>query len=125
MRFGGLNSYRYAYHNIKKNGRAASQIADERMDYLIEEFMNAPSDELLEEVKRCYFEWSSISDGRTYYPSPRERLIIPFHIAQKIMKSPISYPAIITSEAEKSCRIHITQNLKPVGLIAQEQNWFE
>jgi len=50
---------------------------------------------------------------------------IPIDIAKTIMKTPLSYPRIIASMAEKKCRLFANENVKIVGKIACENKWFE
>lgn len=50
---------------------------------------------------------------------------IPLDIAKEIMNDCKKYPRVITSLAERSCRINANAHLKPVGLIAKNEGWFD
>lgn len=50
---------------------------------------------------------------------------IPIDIAKNIMNDSKSYPIVIASIAEKSCRLYANKNVKAVGKIAKEKKWFD
>ncbi len=50
---------------------------------------------------------------------------IPYDIAKQIMNDYMSYPRIMASLAEKSCRLFARKAITPAGSIAKENKWFD
>ncbi|MDR2979779.1 MAG: hypothetical protein LBV02_05000 [Bacteroidales bacterium] len=88
--------------------------------------------EILNEIKEYYtsFSYCDIDDEYLFHPFLQyhhiesDVNIIPVDIARNIMNEPKSYPRIIASIAEKYCRLYANENMKIVGKIANENNWF-
>jgi hypothetical protein len=100
---------------------------------LIGKYLNDVANKsLLNEIKEHYKLFSNYDyyDDeyifRRYYQFHNNNtIIIPTDIAKGIMNEPISYPRIISSMAEKSCRLYANDNVNIVGKVATDNNWFE
>jgi hypothetical protein len=100
--------------------------------YLIGKYLNnVENKSLLTEIKEYYKLFSNCDYYNDEYISRRyyqfhnnKTIVIPTDIAKEIMCEPISYPRIIASMAEKSCRLYANDNVHIVGKIAVDNNWF-
>jgi hypothetical protein len=98
-----------------------------KLEYLIGEyFSDAKNEELLDSIKIIYHQLTNFSNKYLFHRvhSRLETTIIPLDIANKIMADSKSYPRIIASVAEKSCKSYAFQNTVAVGEIAKANNWF-
>jgi hypothetical protein len=104
-----------------------------KFESLIEQyFAHTDSIKRLNEIKEYYQLFSNcyIDDEYMYYRYFRyhfdsDVVIIPINIAKKIMEDFKSYPRILVSMAEKSCKQYANENVNIVGEIANENNWFD
>jgi archaellum biogenesis ATPase FlaH len=109
------------------------EIAKTKFESLIKNFFqNTENKLLLSEIKECYQLFSNydINDEYIYHHYIRFRddnnfTNIPLDIARDIMEEPISYPRIIASMAEKSCRVYANKNINIVGKAANDDHWFD
>ncbi|GHT67832.1 hypothetical protein AGMMS50239_31740 [Bacteroidia bacterium] len=88
---------------------------------------------LLDEIKEYYKSVSNYDIDEEYlfhryfryYHIESDTNIIPIDIATSVMEDSKSYPRIIASMAEKSCRLSASRNVKIVGQIANNNKWFD
>ena len=126
LRFDDNNSQNFIYNNIKSFTGVLEEAVEIKFQYLINTYLREPTNiNILKEIKNLYKNIYQY-DERLYY---RHRMIepikIPFEIAKTIMQDCKDYPRIISSLAEKSCRLYASEHLKPVGEIAKNEKWFE
>lgn len=100
-----------------------------KYEYSLNSYLKKTDDQrLLADVVKYYSSLKNytfndyIFDKRYYRDSSKE---VPIDIAKKIMEEPKSYPRIIASIAEKSCRQYANSKIIPVGKIASNKKWFE
>jgi hypothetical protein len=86
---------------------------------------------LLNEIKEHYklfpnFDYDDEYISHRYFRfHDNNTIIIPIDIAKEIIEESISYPRIIASMAEKSCRLYANSNVNIVGKTATNNNWFD
>jgi hypothetical protein len=99
-----------------------------RLEHLVSKYLLDTSNEsLLAEIKQIYRKLKKY--GYTFYiygdNHRRHSNKIPIEIAKKIMIDCKEYPILISSLAEKSCKINAYSEIRPVGEIAKQEKWFE
>jgi hypothetical protein len=107
-------------------------IAKAKFKYLVDKYLkNVKNISLLDEIKKHY-ELSTNSYIGEYiayhyfrFNNDKEFVVMPIDIAKNIMKTPKSYPRLIASIAEKSCRLYANEHVKIVGQVANEKKWFD
>lgn len=119
----------FIYENINNiSNEFKENIFEIKLEYLINNFINDTTNEhTLSEIKVYYSLYSNFKVEDYIYHRHYRNFVehIPISIASKIMSDSKSYPRIIASIAERSCRIFANQNTKAVGQIANENKWFE
>lgn len=131
-----LLSYRFSeeirlnfiYKNFSNVTPKMKDIGDIRLSYLIEKYLKNNRDlVLLNELKETYSNLTNYEDGvyHFYYHHLNDMKELPIEIANTIMSESKKYPRVIASYAERSCRIFANKNIKIVGQIAKNENWFE
>jgi hypothetical protein len=119
--------HNFIYKNLSSSTLKMNDIGDIRLSYLTEKYLKNNQDlTLLNEVKEIYSTLINYEDRLYYFYNHHinESKELPIEIANKIMMESKKYPRIIASFAEKSCRIYANKNIKPVGQIAMNENWF-
>ena len=127
-RFSEEKRLNFIYQNITSVTPKMKDIGDIRLTYLIEKYLNNNQDLiLLNEVKEIYSTITNFEERSYSYYNHRLNEIkeLPLEIANSIMAESKKYPRIIASFAERSCRIFANKNIKAVGQIAKNENWFE
>jgi hypothetical protein len=130
-----LISYRFSeeprlnfiYKNFSSATQKMKDIGDIRLSYLIEKYLKNKLDlTLLNEVKEIYAKLANYEERsyRFYNHRLNEVQELPIKIANTIMTESKKYPRVIASFAERSCRIFANKNIKAVGQIAKDENWF-
>jgi len=130
-----LKSYRFSeelrlnfiYENLSCATPKMKDIGDFRLSYLIERYLKNNHDEaLLNEVKEIYSTLTNYKEKPYYLYDHHlnEFKELPIEIANTIMTESKKYPRVIASLAERSCRIFANKNIKAVGQIAKNENWF-
>lgn len=126
LRFSETNGHKYIYNNIKKFSGVVERAIDQKFQYLILSFLKEPENvDILKEIKSSFNNTYNYSDRYFFNYIQIEKVKIPYEIAKQIMKECKEYPLIISSFAEKACRLFANQNTIPIGEIALKQNWFE
>lgn len=118
---------RFIYENISKSTSKLKDIDDIRLSFLIDSFLKNNDASILCEIKITYTNLASFSEklyNRSFYYVD-DVSGLPIELAREIMMDVKSYPRMITSIAERTCRLHANKNVKFVGEIAIEENWFE
>lgn len=108
------------------------EIIQEKLQFLISMYLKTPNNSDLLSKIREYYNLCSNSKVDTeyilhmYFRFQNDNNIkIPIDIAKNIMNDSKSYPIVIASIAEKSCRLYANKNVKAVGKIAKEKKWFD
>lgn len=127
LRFSDDDRKKFIYDNFDLNSCIFDEVISLRLDYLIDKYIERPNDlPLLNELKLTYTKCKYYDKRYLYYERHRKVVTeIPIDIAKQIMANSKEYPRIIASYAERSCRIFANKNIKAVGKIAQEEQWFE
>lgn len=118
----------FIYNHISSLNEKLHEISGYRLNYLIERYLHQPKNQLLlEEIKKTYSKTSDFNVEYYYYGRlfRQNAMKIPLDLAKLIMEESKEYPRVIASLAEKSCRLHANKNIKAVGYIAIENNWFD
>jgi hypothetical protein len=106
-------------------------IIGSKFSYLIKEYLSdVQNKSKLDEIKKYYKLFSNYDYEYEYQLYIRHHVDnsvigMPIDIAKEIMGEPTAYPRIIASIAEKSCRLYADKNVKIVGKIAIDNNWFD
>ncbi len=130
-----LISYRFSeefrlsfiYKNLVGVTPKMKDIGDIRLSYLVEKYLKNNHDKiLLNEVKEVYSTLTNYEERLNHLYNRRlnEVTEIPIEIANTIMTESKNYPRVIASFAERSCRMFANKNIKAVGQIAKNENWF-
>ena len=110
-----------------------TEIVNAKFESFVRRYLeNADNNNLLDQIKEYYQLLSNydFDDDYIYHRhfrrhNDREFVSIPIEIAKQIMEDSKSYPRIIASMAEKSCRLYANENVNIVGKIANDQKWFD
>lgn len=120
------------YHDSNLFDIFKTDVVSAKLDSLILKYLKKTKEiDLLNEIKEHYKLSSSYytGNGQMFHKyiqmSNNENIVIPVDIAKSIMEAPKSYPRIIASIAEKSCRLYANENVKIVGEIADNDRWFD
>jgi len=129
-RFPDESQEKFIYMYIEDYSEDFLDIVELKLEYLINKFLSSSSKDnsILEEIKKVYSKVKRY-DSRYYYMRrhyyAKESIdVFPVEMARKIMEECKKYPRLISSLAEKSCRLYAHKELRPVGNIAQEEKWF-
>jgi hypothetical protein len=139
--FNYLLSYRLP-HKMKEdficnqdinNNIFKEEIIKEKFGYSVNRYIKNMNDkELLNQIREQYKLFSKFDMDYEYiynhfirHNNENDFSNIPIDIAKDIMKDPLSYPRIIATIAEKKCRLSANENIKIVGKVASENNWFD
>ncbi|MCC9167986.1 NACHT domain-containing protein [Pontibacter harenae] len=128
QRFSEDSKKKFIYDSVKCRVIKSEDISEQILDYLIGKYIHNTKDkELLSEVKAMYSSISNYNERNLYYNRHfvNEKIEIPIELAKTIMNDSKSYPRIIASHAERSCRLYANKHLKAVGQIAQDEKWFD
>lgn len=128
IRFTDESRIPFIYEYINDYAVMFQDILEFKLVFVIKKFLAHPVDAvILNEIKDVYSKIKTYNEGYYYYSRfhGNESIKIPYEIAKTIMKNCKDYPSIISSLAEKSCRLYANKNLKPVGEIAKNDKWFE
>lgn len=126
-RFSEESRLNFIYKNLVGVTPKMKDIGDIRLSYLIEKYLKNNHDKvLLNEVKQTYSKLTNYEDKSYHFYNHRLNEVkeLPIEIANTIMKESKKYPRLIASFAERSCRIFANKNIKAVGQIAKNENWF-
>lgn len=105
------------------------ELREIKFEYSINSFLNQTGDEsVLDDIKKYYsllnnYSFNDYLFHKHYYQNSTKE--IPIDIAKKIMEDAKSYPRIIASMAEKSCRQYANKKIIAVGKIANDKKWFD
>lgn len=112
--------------NITTYTAKTAEAASISLEYLVYDYLQSPKDtDKLMKVKTAYKSNTNIVKSNIFYSYHiKDRVQIPLDLAKQIMLDPKSYPRLIGSIAEKSCRQYANKNVVPVGRIAEEMGWF-
>lgn len=127
FRFEEFERKKYIYNYVKYPKVDTRQIAEIKFEYIVYAYLeNTRNTNLLDEIQKSY-KYIQQFDERHFYYRRRNgyEKKIPYEIAKKIMKNCNDYPRVISSLAEKACRNYANKNLRPVGEVAKNCNWFE
>ena len=102
-------------------------VMNKKLSLAVSDFLYKPDDEsLLLEVERIYSITKNINalthSNRNYFP--RSGSMLPYNVSVKIITQSKKYPRTLSTIAERSCRGIAFKNSKQVGLIADEECWF-
>ena len=128
LRFTEENKKRFIYENVNSFSENLSDIHEIKLEYLISKYLSNPNDiSLLNEIKKVYMKVNRFEESYYYYSmySQQDYNKIPIDIANYIMNESKSYPGVIASLAERSCRIFANSKQKSVGEIAKLEKWFD
>lgn len=126
-RFSEEKRLNFIYSNLSTVTQNMKDIGDIRLSYLIEKYLKNNQDlTLLKEVKEIYATLTNFEERSYHFYNHRLNEVkeLPIEIANSIMTESKKYPRIIASFAERSCRIFANKNIKAVGQIAMNENWF-
>lgn len=126
-RFSEDSRLNFIYKNLSSSTLKMKDIGDIRLSYLIEKYLKNNQDlTLLNEVKEIYATLTNYEDKsyRFYNRNLNDGKELPIEIANTIMAESKKYPRVIASFAERSCRIFANKNIRAVGQIAKNENWF-
>ena len=105
------------------------EIMREKFAFLVSKYLKDTNNkDLLDQIKKQYKLFSNFDINYEYirhifrFHDESDSVKIPINISKNIMKNPLSYPRIITSLAEKTCRLYANENVIIVGKIAKEKN---
>lgn len=125
LRFEDANGQKFVYKNINKSTGVLERTIEVKFRYLIQSFLKNPVDaSILNKVKLLYRDLNHTGDRYHYSNRGNEEVKIPYETAKLIMRDCKEYPRIISSLAEKSCRLYANEHLTPVGAIAKKEKWF-
>lgn len=126
FRLGEENTQRFIFNSIRNSNSGIEDINELKFIHLVNEYFSDPAKyELLMQIKDLYKSIRSY-DERYFHKYRHSNYIeIPYEIAKSIMDNCSDYPKIISSSAERSCRLYAIQQTKPVGEIAKNENWFD
>jgi len=111
--------------HVHSNNGKLQKIDEIKFEYLINKFLNNTSDKnCLREIYEMYKSLSNYNEKHYFKFDQRNDTEIPYEIAVEIMSNCKDYPKLISSLAERACRLHANQNLTPIGEIALKENWF-
>lgn len=81
----------------------------------------------LEKIKNVYKDISNLNDPLEYfrYFTRLNEKDMSMNIAYSIMKTPVDYPQLLISMAEKKYFNHVCTEMVPVGKTAEENKWFD
>jgi len=126
FRFGEENTQKFIFNSIKDFNSAIEDINELKFEHLIHEYFIDPKKvELLAKIKTLYKKINRYNERYFHRYRLNSHVEIPYDIAQSIMSECSDYPKIISSSAERSCRLYAIQQTKPVGEIAKNERWFD
>lgn len=103
----------------------------EKFYRLIDLYLQNPNDQLLlKKIKDIYacipYNMGTKNSYMMNYESIRRRQqsLMDVRIAEGIMTDSKKYPRVISTLAEKACRLYANENITPVGEIASKDKWF-
>ena len=121
----------FVSENIETTDIKLKDATNQKLSYLIFTYLHDTSNEsVLSKIRSLYtndfqyFEEYMVYNYRSNNYRYKSQNKIAIKSAQEIMKEPKSYPRIIATIAEKTCRLNANEHLIPVGTIAQEEKWF-
>lgn len=120
----------FIYKNVHEVSNSfEEELREIKFEYSVKSFLDKKSNEcVLSDIKKYYsllnnYSFDDYIFNRHYYQGATKE--IPIDIANKIMEDAKSYPRIIASIAEKSCRQYANRKIIAVGKIAKDKKWFE
>ncbi len=129
------NEVRSALINSQPDNITSSfktEIVQEKFELLVTKYLKDPNSlDLLNKVKENYnlYTYSKMdyefSEHRYYRIQNENKINLSIEIAKIIMTDSKSYPRIIVSIAEKTCRMYANKNIELVGKIAVNKKWFD
>jgi hypothetical protein len=125
-RFSDEYRIRFIYENITASTDKIKDIDNIRLEYLIEKYLHNTKDaSLLKEIKDIYS--SALNYEERYYHNHFRNSVkeLPIKLANEIMTESKSYPRVIATFAERSCRLYANKHVKAVGQVAKDENWFD
>jgi hypothetical protein len=120
--------YKLISNCIQTSDNKLRDVNDIKLTFLLENFLNSKEMKTLNDIKAAYNKLSNLNErifNRGVFHHRNEDRELPIEIAREIMKDVKSYPRLIASIAERTCRLYANKNVKQVGKIAQDDNWFE
>lgn len=126
LRFGENRDERFIYENIEKFSGVLEKVNLVKYQYLLDTYLTKTTDmAMLKEIKKIYQSIDKFGQKNFHTHNSVQTANIPIEIAKTIMSNCKSFPRIISSLAEKSCRLYANQNMQPVGKTAKDDKWFE
>lgn len=126
LRFDYESRQKYMFNHISDSSGVLEDTARIKFQYLIGIFMKDPTNKsILYDIKIAYKSINNFDEGRYYRHRFDELIEMPYEIAKTIMEECKEYPIIISSLAEKTCRLYANEKLKAVGEIAKKEKWFD
>ena len=126
LRFNEENRHKFIYNHISNFSGILEEAKKIKFQYLLGAFFKDPTNTaILFEIKKAYKETSQYDERRYYSYRMSEPINLPYGIAQTIMKECKEYPIVISSLAEKTCRLYANEKFKAVGETAKNEKWFE
>lgn len=125
-RIGNERRGKFIYEFITDYSQIPENALNLKLEYLTNKFYNKPTDNgVLSEIKDCYTKIGNV-DLRDYILERNRARVekLPLVTSQIILKDCKSYPRKIVLVAEMSCKLEANKRLKPVGVIAEEDKWF-
>jgi len=119
--------YKLISNCIQTSDNKLRDVNEIKLTFLLENFLNSSELKILYDIKHAYSKLSNLNErivnpGIFYHRT--EDIKLPIEIAREIMKDVKSYPRLIASIAERTCRLFANKNGKQVGQIAQDDCWF-
>ena len=126
LRFPELKKQKFIYKNISDFPYEIKDIVDLKLEYLIEKYLTNPNDlTILSEIKKFYKIQPTFIKRHYQYEREYNEKIIPYERAIEIMKECKDYPRVLSSQAEKACRINASKTTVPIGEISEKNRWFK
>jgi hypothetical protein len=76
-------------------------------------------------IRSLYRPGDSEQDMRALRTPSASTVQIPIDVAKEIIEHADQYPSYLVDSAEKICRLYLSENLVPVGRIAEAERWFD
>jgi len=113
------------YKYIKNVNKKLEKTIEIKFEYLVRKYLSDPKDLVtLQEIKQAYSKIFFYEERHYYSLNQNNPTKMPYEIAKQIMSECKDYPRIISSLAEKTCRVNANKNLKLIGEIAHAEKWF-
>ena len=126
FRFDDESKHKYVYSHFSSFDGILEDAKKIKFQYLLGVFFKDPANTAnLFEIKKAYKETYQYDEGRYYSYRLSESIELPYDIAKIVMNECKEYPIIISSLAEKTCRLYANEKFKAVGETAKNEKWFE